>query len=149
MPAPVRIRDAIFSQPEEWKKAKRGLLLGGGSLTCPPRGYPAHHPLIQDLKRKDFVASVDLTQSQVCSGDHDRLFAGGEEDVAAAAVSLRSGKVEILAQGQRDAAARVFRDSSSRAGMDLVSVKLRTGGMVPFSIDSAINSIAKPAVGGL
>jgi uncharacterized protein (TIGR02453 family) len=64
----ARIRDAIFSQPEEWKKAKRGLELGGDSLTRPPRGYPANHPLIDDLKRKDFVASFDLSRAQVCGG---------------------------------------------------------------------------------
>ena len=64
----ARIRDAIFSQPEEWKKAKRGLELGGDSLTRPPRGYPANHPLLEDLKRKDFVASFDLSRNQVCGG---------------------------------------------------------------------------------
>ena len=64
----ARMRDAIASHPEEWKKAKRGLVLGGDTLSRPPRGYPADHPLIEDLKRKDFVASIDLTQSQVCSG---------------------------------------------------------------------------------
>jgi uncharacterized protein (TIGR02453 family) len=64
----ARIRDAIFSQPEEWKKAKRGLELGGDSLTRPPRGYPANDPLIEDLKRKDFVASFDLSRAQVCGG---------------------------------------------------------------------------------
>jgi uncharacterized protein (TIGR02453 family) len=64
----ARIRDAIFSQPEEWKKAKRGLELGGDSLMRPPRGYPANHPLIEDLKRKDFVASFDLSRAQVCGG---------------------------------------------------------------------------------
>jgi uncharacterized protein (DUF2461 family) len=37
-------------------------------LTRPPRGYSADHALIEDLKRKDFVASVDLSQAQVCSG---------------------------------------------------------------------------------
>jgi uncharacterized protein (DUF2461 family) len=57
-----------FLAAEEWKKAKRGLELGGDSLTRPPRRYPAHHPLIEDLKRKDFVASFDLSQAQVCGG---------------------------------------------------------------------------------
>jgi len=64
----ARIRDAIYSQPEKWKKAKRGLELGGDGLTRPPRGYPANHPLIEDLKRKDFVASFDLSRAQVCGG---------------------------------------------------------------------------------
>jgi uncharacterized protein (TIGR02453 family) len=64
----ARIRDAIAWRPDEWKRAKRGLRLGGDTLTRPPRGYPANHALVEDLKRKDFVASVDLSRAQVCSG---------------------------------------------------------------------------------
>jgi uncharacterized protein (TIGR02453 family) len=63
----ARIRDAVAWKPEEWQKAKRGLELGGDTLSRAPRGYPADHPLIGDLKRKDFVASIDLSQAQVCS----------------------------------------------------------------------------------
>jgi uncharacterized protein (TIGR02453 family) len=64
----ARLRDAIAWKQEEWRKAKRGLTLGGDTLTRPPRGYPCDHPLLEDLKRKDFVASIDLSQPQVCSG---------------------------------------------------------------------------------
>jgi uncharacterized protein (TIGR02453 family) len=64
----ARIRDAIAWKSEEWRAAKRGLRLGGDTLTRPPRGYSADHALIEDLKRKDFIASVDLSQTQVCSG---------------------------------------------------------------------------------
>jgi uncharacterized protein (TIGR02453 family) len=63
----ARIRDAIAWKQDEWRKAKRGLILGGDTLTRPPRGYPCDHPLLEDLKRKDFVASIDLAQAQVCS----------------------------------------------------------------------------------
>ena len=42
--------------------------LGGDTLQRPPRGYCEDHPLIEDLKRKDFIASIDLSQAQVCSG---------------------------------------------------------------------------------
>jgi len=64
----AQIRDAIAWKPDEWRAAKRGLELGGDTLTRPPRGYPADHTLIEDLKRKDFVASIDLSQARVCSG---------------------------------------------------------------------------------
>ena len=64
----ARIRDAVAWRPEEWRKAKRGLRLEGDTLTRPPRGYAATHPLIDDLKRKDFIASIDLSQAQVCGG---------------------------------------------------------------------------------
>jgi len=63
----ARIRDAIAWKPDEWQEAKRGLELGGDALSRAPRGYPADHPLVEDLKRKDFVASVDLSEDQVCS----------------------------------------------------------------------------------
>jgi uncharacterized protein (TIGR02453 family) len=62
----TRIRTAIVAQPEQWKKATRKLELEGESLTRPPKGFSSEHPLIEDLKRKDFVASVALTEEQVC-----------------------------------------------------------------------------------
>lgn len=63
----AKIRDAIAWKAEEWKKAKRGLALGGDSLTRAPRGYPENHPLIEDLKRLDFIASLEFSDAQVCS----------------------------------------------------------------------------------
>jgi uncharacterized protein (TIGR02453 family) len=63
----ARIRDAIAWKPDEWRAAKRGLSLGGDTLKRPPRGYSVDHPLIEDLKRKDVIASIDLSQAQVCS----------------------------------------------------------------------------------
>jgi uncharacterized protein (DUF2461 family) len=62
----TRIRSAIVARPEAWKKAVRNLELEGDSLSRPPRGYPCDHPLVEDLKRKDFLASVELSEAQVC-----------------------------------------------------------------------------------
>jgi hypothetical protein len=39
-----------------------GLVLGCG----PPRGFDPNHRFIEDIKRKDFVVSVGLTEAQVC-----------------------------------------------------------------------------------
>ncbi len=70
-----QIRDAIVEDPARWKRASRGkrftdtLELGGDSLKRPPRGYDEDHPLIEDLKRKDFIASTKITQKSVVS-DH-------------------------------------------------------------------------------
>jgi len=36
-------------------------------LMRPPRGFDPNHRFIGDIKRKDFVASVGLTEAQVCS----------------------------------------------------------------------------------
>ena len=41
--------------------------LGGESLVRPPKGFESDDPLIEDLKRKDFIASSRLTQKTVTS----------------------------------------------------------------------------------
>jgi uncharacterized protein (TIGR02453 family) len=63
----TQIRTAIVGAPAQWKKATGKLELEGESLTRPPKGFCSDHPLIDDLKRKDFVASVSLTDEQLCS----------------------------------------------------------------------------------
>ena len=65
-PALLQIRSAIVARPEAWKRAVRSLELEGDALSRPPRGYPCDHPLVEDLKRKDFLASVAFTDVQVC-----------------------------------------------------------------------------------
>jgi uncharacterized protein (TIGR02453 family) len=63
----AKIRDAISWKSAEWKKATRGLELGGDKLSRPPRGYRPDHPMIEDLKRRDFIASIEFTDKQVSS----------------------------------------------------------------------------------
>lgn len=60
---PLRqIRERIVARPGEWRRAigsaafKRHFSLGGESLKRPPRGFDAEHPLIDDIKRKSFIA---------------------------------------------------------------------------------------------
>ena len=71
----TRIRMAIVEEPERWAKARRKLELEGDSLMRPPRGFDPNHRFIEDIKRKDFVASVGLTEAQVCSSKFIRDFA--------------------------------------------------------------------------
>ena len=71
-PALGLIREAIVEQPELWteviaKTEAEGLALGGDSLKRPPRGFAADHPLIEHLKRKDFICSRSFTQKQATS----------------------------------------------------------------------------------
>jgi uncharacterized protein (TIGR02453 family) len=80
----TKIRSAIVGQPEQWKKATCKLELEGESLTRPPKGFDPKHPFIEDLKRKDFVASVALTEEQVCSPRLLRDFAGGRKSFSSA-----------------------------------------------------------------
>ena len=70
-PTVAKIRDAIVTDPAAWKRVLRAkafsdsLELSGASLKRPPRGYDAEHPLIEDLKRKDFTAFAKLSQKEV------------------------------------------------------------------------------------
>lgn len=66
----AKVRDAIAAKPPEWMRIKRSKLpIEGGSLKRPPRGYVADHPLIDDLKRTDFVTSLRFTDAQICEPD--------------------------------------------------------------------------------
>lgn len=71
----------------EWKKITKaikakGYALQGESLKKPPRGYSADHPLLEDLKRKDFIAVQDLKASMISEADFvkqsARLFASAK-----------------------------------------------------------------------
>lgn len=70
-----QIREHIAENPAAWKKATRSkrftdsFEIGGESLVRPPKGFDPEHPLIEDLKRKDFIASSRLTQREVTSPD--------------------------------------------------------------------------------
>ena len=67
------IRAQIDAEPRVWTKATRSkkftdiYALGGDSLKRQPKGYEADHPLIDDLKRKDFMATTKLKQSEITS----------------------------------------------------------------------------------
>lgn len=66
-----RIRNFLLDNPSGWKQAvqapafKRRFELSGDSLVRPPRGFPADHELIEDIKRKDFVAGAALDDDTV------------------------------------------------------------------------------------
>ena len=60
------IRERIVARPGDWKRAigdpvfRRNFSLGGESLKRPPRGFDKDHELIDDIKRKSFIAFKDL-----------------------------------------------------------------------------------------
>ena len=66
-----QIRARVDRRPEQWLRARddagfRKLFkMEGDSLKRPPRGYAAGHPLIEDLKRKDFVAARRLKPTAI------------------------------------------------------------------------------------
>lgn len=66
-PALAHIRTAIAENSAAWISASRGkkfsrdFELAGDSLVNAPRGYAKDHPLLQDLKRKDFIAVTEFS----------------------------------------------------------------------------------------
>jgi uncharacterized protein (TIGR02453 family) len=70
----TRVRTAIARDAEQWAKVRKKLILEGDRLSRPPRGFDPAHPFIDDLKMKDFVASVALSEEQICSGKLMRDF---------------------------------------------------------------------------
>ena len=67
------IRAFLVENSARWKRIKSGkkfnsvFELGGDSLKRAPKGYDPDHPMIEDLKRKDFVAFAPIAQSRVTS----------------------------------------------------------------------------------
>ena len=65
------LRDAIVENPAKWKRAKSAksftaeFELAGDSLKRAPKGYDPDHPLIEDLRRKDFIAVTKLKEKDL------------------------------------------------------------------------------------
>lgn len=68
-----KIRQHLDEKGEQWiaviknKKFSSHYELSGESLSRPPRGYDKTHPLLEDLKRKDFIAITPLEDDKVLS----------------------------------------------------------------------------------
>lgn len=66
-----RIRAFLLDNPAGWKTVtrtpafRRAFAFSGESLVRPPRGYPADHELIDDLKRKSFAAVAALDDATI------------------------------------------------------------------------------------
>jgi uncharacterized protein (TIGR02453 family) len=69
------IRTAIASKPGRWRAVveeppfTEQFRLGGEALKRPPAGFDKEHELIEDLKRKDFIAYTDLSEDHAVAGD--------------------------------------------------------------------------------
>jgi uncharacterized protein (TIGR02453 family) len=65
----------------QWKKLVKGVRskgfeLHGEQLKRPPRSYSDDHPLIDDLKRKDFIVTQNLKKTAVTDKDFVKYSAG-------------------------------------------------------------------------
>ena len=86
------IRESLIENPAQWKRSAHGKKfqsrfdLAGDALKRPPRGIDPDHPLIEDLKRKDFIGVCRLLQGTVTSpgfiDEFDNLCKAGSPLVA-------------------------------------------------------------------
>lgn len=69
------IRVAIDEDPKAWKRTRDNKAfntkfeLAGEKLKTSPRDFSKDHPMIDDLRRIDFIAVAPLTQKEVCSDE--------------------------------------------------------------------------------
>lgn len=83
-----RIRDFLVTSPQAWRSAaqnpafSRRYALTGESLLRPPRGFDPGHPLIDDIRRKDFVASRPLGDKQMMAATLPATVAAAFADMA-------------------------------------------------------------------
>jgi uncharacterized protein (TIGR02453 family) len=74
-----RIREAIVKKDKAWVAARddrnfcKYFSLEGDVLANAPRGYAKDHPLVEDLKRKDFIGLAALSKTDVTSADFRTL----------------------------------------------------------------------------
>jgi uncharacterized protein (TIGR02453 family) len=79
-PALKKIREGMVEDVSGWKRVTRGkafkdrLELAGESLKRPPRGFDPEHAVVEDLKRKDFIAVASLTQTSLTNPDFMKVF---------------------------------------------------------------------------
>ena len=66
-----KVREAIVEDPQAWRRtvdAKRfrdTYVLEGDRLKRPPRGFDPDHPLVEDLKRKDFIGVAEIPKKMI------------------------------------------------------------------------------------
>jgi uncharacterized protein (TIGR02453 family) len=88
-PSLAAIRARIDESPDTWTKVRDSEILtanfrlGGDSLKRAPKGCPIDHPMIVDLRRKDYILVCDLDETWILGDDLvDRLaarFAAGAD----------------------------------------------------------------------
>jgi uncharacterized protein (TIGR02453 family) len=77
MPPPEqlqRIRTRIADRPADWRRASGDLDPDEGALKRPPRGFDPDLPMIEDIKRKSYTASLRLSDRQMVDDEVMRTF---------------------------------------------------------------------------
>lgn len=80
-PTLLAVRTLMAEHPEEWKTVKKKVMsrsnfeLVGDSLKRAPKGFDPDHSLIDDLRRKDFIAVCKLPVASVHEKDLNKKVA--------------------------------------------------------------------------
>lgn len=85
MPEPAvlqKVRERISKRPADWKKARVVLDDPEDALKRPPRGFDPDDPMIEDIKRKSFTASVPLSDQQMKRPDLVKTFIRGCKEIS-------------------------------------------------------------------
>lgn len=75
------VREAIVEDPDGWRQVAHAprflevFELGGDALKLGPAGFDRGHPLIDDIKRKDFIAVTPLAEGDVTADGFVERFA--------------------------------------------------------------------------
>ena len=76
----AKIRNEIVDNPAKWKRAVGGkkfkamCTLVGDTLVRGPKDFDPDHPLIEDIKRKDFICVAGFTAKEATSADFIKLY---------------------------------------------------------------------------
>lgn len=90
-PTLLKVRTAIVSRSAEWRKVRTLLNWDDASkLSRPPRGFPANHAFVEDLKLCDLGTSVDFTDKQVCGPRFMTIFTDACRTMSPVAAFLSS-----------------------------------------------------------
>ncbi len=77
----LAVRTLMTEHPKEWKAIKKKVLaktefeLAGTSLKRAPKTFDPEHELIEDLRRKDFIAMCHLPVSAIHEKDFNKVIA--------------------------------------------------------------------------
>jgi uncharacterized protein (TIGR02453 family) len=85
MPDPAvleKVRERISKRPADWEKARVVLDDPEDVLKRPPRGFDPDDPMIEDIKRKSFTASVPLSDQQMKRPDLVKTFIRGCKEIS-------------------------------------------------------------------
>ena len=90
-PTLLRVRNAIVARPKEWRAVRKLLNWDDATkLSRPPRGFPAEHEFVDDLKLRDLGTFLEFSDEQVVSPKFMQVFAAACRKMSPLAAFLSS-----------------------------------------------------------